>query len=228
VLWTLLLIVPIVVANRVGSRLLGDLQDAARSVGSVKDTTTRVYSPEVADRIGLIATWIVVLALAGLVWLGVRRGLVRLGRGLLDLRRNETVSGLVVRRRTWPRSRSGQDVDVHWVAIDDGTSSALRAYAVDPRLARPMHQGDRVEMVVTPALGFVRTADVLSAAEPLPPPRPLADLPGPSPLPPVHWIERLDGDTGTAEDATPADVTALTAALARQIERLRASRTPKR
>jgi hypothetical protein len=225
--WTATLLIPLIVLVRVGSQLLSDLQDAARSVGNVKDPSTRVFDGATADRIGLVVTWVIVLALGVIVVHAVVRGVVRLVRGLLDAPADQTITGLVVRRRTWPRRRSGQDVEVHWVAVDNATTDRIRALAMPAALAAGIHQGDRVEVVATPYLGYARSARVVEAAAPLPPPRRVDQLPAPVVLPPVHWTERVGAPgipSAQSDDPdTPSDVSVLTAALARQIEKLRAA-----
>ena len=118
------------------------------------------------------------------------------------------------------------------MAVDAGSSDHLRAVIVRPQLAAGIHQGDEVELTITPFLGFVRSAKVAAAARPLPPPEPVSQLPGPKPLPPVHWTERPGAPgVGGVEDEGPrsaADVPAITAALARQLQRLLATKSMRR
>jgi hypothetical protein len=230
--WTATLIIPIYVAHHFGSRLLGDLQDVARNVGSVKDPSSRLYDATVADRIGLAATWVVAIVLVLVALNAVYRGVFRFVRGLADLSGTARHSGPVVRRRTWPSSHAGERVDVNWVAVDEGTSDRIRAVVVRPAMALRINQGDEVELQATRYLGFVKTIRVLQAAAPLPPPVRLDELPGPTPLPPVHWSERPGapgvGELALTEDERPAGTGALTAALARQLEKLIAERNGKR
>jgi len=133
------------------------------------------------------------------------------------------VIGTVVRRRTWPRRRGTEEVQVHWIAVDDGRTDDLRAFVVRADVATPVQQDDQVELVVTPYLGFVRSARVSRPAPAPAPPVPLDQLPGARSLPPVHWTERL-GTPGTAsaEDDTrpPVGLPMGAAALARQLQRL--------
>ena len=221
-LWTATLAVPLFVLVRFGTSIRSDLEDFARSAGQVDDPANQLYSADTADRIALGVTWLIVVALVAITVNAAWRGMLRLGRGLFDAGREELVRGTVVRRRTWPRHRSGERVDVHWVAVDDGSVDEIRALALRPTLAGPIHQGDEVELEVSPVLGFVRTARVTASAPPLPPPRAIEDLPTPTQLPPVHWTQKLDAPDPAADDGpgTAADVPALTAALARQLQRL--------
>ncbi len=120
--------------------------------------------------------------------------------------------------------RGTEQVEVHWVAVDDGTTDHLRAFIVRPTLAATVHQDDEVELGVTPFLGFVRSARVIAPARPLPPPQALDQLPPPRLVAPLHWTERpeMAGAPG-AEDEGPrrrTDVPLVTAVLARQIQRL--------
>jgi hypothetical protein len=222
-LWTATLAIPIYVLARVGTDLRADLEDFARSAGQVSDPASSVYDETMADRLALGATVVIVVALIAIALHAVVRGGVRLVRGLLDAGRDELIIGTVVRRRTWPRRRGTEEVQVHWIAVDDGRTDDLRAFVVRADVATAVLQDDQVEVVATPYLGFVRSARVTRPAPAPPPPVPLDQLPGPRPLPPVHWTERL-GTPGTAsveDDARPpVGLPIGAAALARQLQRL--------
>jgi hypothetical protein len=230
-LWTATVIIPIYVLRTFGSDMRSRLDDFARSAGQVSDPGNRLYDAAMADHLALAVTAAIVAILVGIALNAVLRGGVRLGRGLLDAGRERIVSGTVVRRRTWPRPRGTEQVEVHWVAVDDGTSDHPRAYVVRPTLATGIRQDDEVELTVTPFLGFVRTAKVTAPAPPLPPPRLVDQLPGPKPLPAVHWSDRL-GPAGTPVDDDgrrwPDGVPVLTGWLARPLQRLLAAKTVRR
>jgi Predicted membrane protein (DUF2207) len=211
-LWTATLLIPIVYLVQVGTDLRPRLEDAARSVGQVTDPSNRLYDEVAADRIALGITWAIALVLAFITINAVYRGLLRVSRGLLDAGRETPLRGTVVRRRTWPRQRGTESVEVHWIAVDDGSTNRIRAFIARPFVAAAIHQDDEVELDVTPYLGFVRRATVTAPAPPLPPPVPVEELVGPTPLPPVHWIEEMmatnghngDGTNGHHASGTPA------------------------
>ena len=205
-LWTATLAIPIVVWLRWGSDLRQQLEDAARSIGQVDDTTVRLYDADMAHRIAVGVTWAVVVALVAITINALTRGLIRLVRGLLDAGREDVVRGTVVRRRTWPRQRGTESVEINWVAVDDGTSERIRAFVVRPGLAALIRQDDTVEVGVTPYLRYVRYATVTANAPELAPPLPVDQLSPPVPLPPVHWIERYAAAqaNGNGNGHTPA------------------------
>jgi Predicted membrane protein (DUF2207) len=223
-LWTATLLVPLYVLVQVGSTMRVDLEDFARSAGQVSDPASSLYDEQTADRIALAVTMVIGVVLLAIALNAIVRGMVRLGRGLLDAGRENFISGTVVRRRTWPHQRGTEQLEVDWVAIDDGTSDHLRAFVVRPSLAASLHQDDEVELSVTPFLGFVRSARVTTPARTLPPPQLVDQLPGPRLLPPVHWTERVGapGVAGVEDEGPrcPTDVPIVTAVLARQIQRL--------
>jgi hypothetical protein len=195
-LWTATLAIPIFVWLRFGSDLRHQLEDAALSIGQVEDPSVRLYNGDMAHHISVGVTWAVVVVLVAITINAVRRGAIRMVRGLLDAGREEFVRGTVVRRRTWPRQRGTESVEVHWIAVDDGTSERIRAFVARPGLAALVHQDDQVELGVTPFLGFVRTATVTANAPELRAPQAVDQLTGPTTLPPVHWIERLTATNG--------------------------------
>jgi Predicted membrane protein (DUF2207) len=189
-LWMATLAIPIFVWLRWGTDLRQQLEDAARSIGQVDDPSVRLYDGDVAHRIAVGLTWAIIVVLVAITINALTRGLVRLLRGLLDAGREDVVRGTVVRRRTWPRQRGTESVEINWIAVDDGTSERIRALVVRPGLAALICEDDTVELGVTPYLGHVRYAIVTANAPELPPPLPVEQLSPPVPLPPVHWIER--------------------------------------
>ncbi len=167
---------------------------------------------------------VIAVALIAVTVHAVLRGGIRLVRGLLDAGQERLVIGTVVRRRTWPHRRGTEEVEVHWIAVDDGTTEHLRAYVVRAPLAMPVQQDDVVELTASPYLGFVRSVRVTTPAPALAPPQSLDQLRGPPVLPPLHWTERLDspGAAGAEDDSpdAPAGTPLGAAALARQLQRL--------
>jgi hypothetical protein len=228
--WTATIVIPIVVVRTVGSDMRSQLADFARSAGQVSDPGNRLYDATMADHLAWVVTALIVFVLIVIALNAILRGGVRLVRGLLDAGRERIVTGTVVRRRTWPHQRGTEQVEVHWVAVDEGTEDDIRALIVRPELAGAIHQDDVVELTVTPFLGFVRTAKVLAPAPPLPPSRPVDQLPGPRPLPPVHWSDRLEPAPNGADDQTqlPAGVPLLTGLLARPLQRLLTAKSGRR
>jgi hypothetical protein len=74
-----------------------------------------------------------------------------------DLFVTRTVEGEVLRERSW-----GSDEQItHWVALDTGTSAAIRAWRVSGERAAEVEQHQRVRARVTPLLGFVRSFERL-------------------------------------------------------------------
>jgi hypothetical protein len=70
---------------------------------------------------------------------------------------------------------------VHWLAVDDGHGSVVRAHRVRPGVYGRAPQGARVRLRVSPLLGYVTQVELLA-----PPPRPdPAPAPAPITQPPV-------------------------------------------
>ena len=85
------------------------------------------------------------IGLAG-VWLALRAG--------ADLVKSNEVTGEIVRLRI---TRSEGEATGHFVAVDDGTSSEVRAWSVRPEIYAGLEQGQIVTAVVTPRLRYVRS-----------------------------------------------------------------------
>ncbi len=85
------------------------------------------------------------IALAG-GWLALRAG--------ADLFKSNEVTGEIVRLRI---TRSEGEATGHFVAVDDGTSSEVRAWSVRPEIFAGLEQGQVVTARVTPRLGYVRS-----------------------------------------------------------------------
>ena len=102
----------------------------------------------------LVALIPVVGILAWAVWVVVR--------AVPDLRQSIFVSGVIVRdRRRRQMFSSGDDPDYwYYLAIDDGSSTDIRALRVRESLWRERSQGETVTAVVSPRLGFVRSVAI--------------------------------------------------------------------
>jgi Predicted membrane protein (DUF2207) len=100
-----------------------------------------------------IARLILICAIAVPVAIAVFGGFLAL-RAAADLFRNKEVTGEIVRLR---QSRLEADSRTRYVAVDDGTSSTVRAWVVRPEIYAGLAQGQVVTAVVTPRLGYVRS-----------------------------------------------------------------------
>src|SRR5262249_62064469 len=98
------------------------LEAPDRSIGQVDAPTVRLDDGDMAHRIAVGVTWAIVVVLVAITLNALTRGLIRLVRGLLDAGREDVVRGTVVRRRTWPRQRGTESVEINWVACGDGPS----------------------------------------------------------------------------------------------------------
>ena len=117
--------------------------------------------------------WAAVAPAAVIFGVVLVRGLVLLVRAALDAGDHTWREGLVVRARVRQKgSRGDRPVYEHWLALDDGTSSTVRAYRVRPEIARLVAQDQPARLEVTPRLGYVRTAERVSPwPAPAAPPR---------------------------------------------------------
>ena len=86
-------------------------------------------------------------------------GVVLALRAALDLLSAGEVTGEIVRLRL----RQNEDSSEYFVAVDDGTSRTVRAWAVRPEVYTGLEQGDVVTARVTPRLGYVRSIQRASA-----------------------------------------------------------------
>ena len=88
-------------------------------------------------------------------------GLVLAVRAALDLFSTNEVIGEIVRLRL--RLRRSDDSIEYFVAVDDGRSQTVRAWAVRPDVYTGLEQGDVVTARVTPRLGYVHSIQRASA-----------------------------------------------------------------
>jgi len=86
-------------------------------------------------------------------------GLVYVALGLSDLGSTRDVTGPILRLREY----GDDDSRRYYVAVDDGSSSRIRAYEVSPALYTGLEQGELVTVTVTKRLGCVRS--IVSASE---------------------------------------------------------------
>ena len=119
------------------------------------------------------ATIAAVLAVALAVWMALRFLL-----GAIDAFRTRTVEGDLVRRRQ--RGGGDDSTPTYHLAIDTATATnpgddSILAYRVRSQIYAQTTQGSRVRLVVTPMLGYVKSAETLVAAPALPS---MADDPG--------------------------------------------------
>jgi hypothetical protein len=119
------------------------------------------------------ATIAAVLAVALAVWMAVRFLL-----GAIDAFRKRTVEGDLVRRRA--RGGGEDSTPTYHLAIDPATATnpgpdSILAYRVRPQIYSQTTQGSRVELVVTPMLGYVKSVRTLVPAPTMPS---MADAPG--------------------------------------------------
>jgi|GEM_PF-1241227 hypothetical protein len=183
-LWSAVLLVPVVVTARWGS----DLYTAARDALATFETPDDPANPLTEDRLRWIAIVIEVvgtIVLTILAAAGLRLGVVPAVQGLLDMRPGRTVSGLVVRRRDLARTSDDRVVVEPFVAVDEGRRDQIVAYRLRPHLGLLVEQGDEVELRVTPLLGYVAKLRELHKAARRPPvevPKPLA----PPAVPPLR------------------------------------------
>jgi hypothetical protein len=140
----------------------------ARLVGEDRDPSLGFSreSYDWVDRIAIVAIGVCALLVLWAVWV--------LLRAVPDLWARRTVTGEIVRDRR--RSQvffSGNDPKYwYYVAVDDGSSTRVRAWRVRPVLWQQCHQGERVVAEITPGLAYVRSMRGADAApDPAPPGR---------------------------------------------------------
>ncbi len=161
--------------------LLGAAASAAVAWGSFRfahdtDLDGRLtLDPVLLDRAGWVA---LLVCLAMLVPLGY--AVAELWRGLADAFGRRTVTGLVLRTRaraggmqaprvvryfTDPERRGSTEPEPRWyVAVDTGELDRFDAWRVRRRHYQRVHQHQRVEVELTPRLGYVRSVTLLDAS----------------------------------------------------------------
>jgi hypothetical protein len=77
-------------------------------------------------------------------------------RALADVWTTREVTGQVIRLRRFG-SRRGTRQQGHYIAVDDGRSSTIRAWRARPNLVAGLSQGDVVKVSITPRLAYVRS-----------------------------------------------------------------------
>jgi hypothetical protein len=103
------------------------------------------------DRISIVAIGGCALLVLWALWV--------LARAVPDLWARRTVTGEIVRDRRRTQVFSSGDGPKYWyyVAVDDGTSSRVRAWRVRATLWEQCHQGEQVTVEITPGLAYVRS-----------------------------------------------------------------------
>ena len=121
------------------------------------------------DRIAFVAIGLGALLVVWAVWVLVR--------AVPDLWARRTVTGEIVRdRRRTQVFASGNDPKYwYYVAVDDGSSTRVRAWRVRAVLWQQCHQGEQVVAEITPGLAYVRS---IRGADASPDPAPPGRTPG--------------------------------------------------
>jgi hypothetical protein len=193
-LWSLLLVVPFWLFSRIGSSVYDSVHDRVLDLGK-GDSANTWLNDNTAHWLGLAV--VAALTVAGLVivWNGIRKGVLPLVRGLMDLGAYRRVRGRVVRVREFHRTQGDHVITDTFVAVDDGSTDRLVAWKVRNELAFHLDEGDDVVLEVSRHLGHVRSLrELVKAAAPLPaptleellPPAPPAP-PAPPPMPAPWW-----------------------------------------
>jgi hypothetical protein len=167
--WTATLALPVWILARLGLDVADSVQDALRDVvvdtGSADDDALRWFALGIAAVIALVV--VVVTANA------VVRGVLPLVRGVRDLLAGDaTVTGTVVRARTFVKSDGEETVEQHYAAVDTGRHDRIEAWRVADDLVGALRQGRAVTVTVTRHLGHVRAVRPAGDEPPLPPPAP--------------------------------------------------------
>jgi hypothetical protein len=167
--WTATLALPVWILARIGLDVVDSVEDALRDVvagtGSADDDALRWFALGIAAVIALVVVVVVVNA--------VVRGVLPLVRGVRDLLAGDaTVTGTVVRARTFVRSDGDETVELHYAAVDSGTHDRIEAWRVADDLVGALRQGRAVTVTVTRHLGHVRAVRPAGDEPPLPPPAP--------------------------------------------------------
>jgi hypothetical protein len=106
------------------------------------------------DEVDGVAELILAALLAAPIMIAVG-GVVLSVRAALDLFSTNEVTGEIVRLRL----RRSEDSSEYLVAVDDGTSQTVRAWAVRPDVYTGLEQGDVVTVRVTPRLGYIHSIE---------------------------------------------------------------------
>jgi hypothetical protein len=96
----------------------------------------------------------------GLACAAIGLGVALVAMGIADFGAGRCVTGPILRLRALGSDKRRR----HFVAVDDGTSSAIRAWVVDPFVYGALAQGDTVTVEVTRVLGFVRSLEPATVA----------------------------------------------------------------
>jgi hypothetical protein len=119
---------------------------------------TAVAGPSRLEDADAVGRAFVVGAFALAILLGAA-ALSLLARSLTDLWSTTEVTGEVLRLRVF----GSEDHERHYVAVDDGRATAIRAWLVRPQLFSPLQQYRLVTASVAPRLGYVRSISAVSS-----------------------------------------------------------------
>jgi hypothetical protein len=103
---------------------------------------------------------VIEVAGAGVAGLLLAGGLYVMIAAAFDLFTKAEVTGQVLRLRRFGSS----DRRTYHVAVDDGTSTRVRAWIVSPTVYGSLSEGDMVRAIVSPNLGYVHSIAVLTPA----------------------------------------------------------------
>jgi hypothetical protein len=117
-----------------------------------------VFAPFARDADGV---WLAIVAtFLGFACAAVGLGAALVAMGIADFGAGRRVTGPILRLRVLGSEKRRR----HFVAVDDGTSPAIRAWVVDPFVYAALTQGDTVTVEVTRILGFVRSLEPATVA----------------------------------------------------------------
>ncbi len=133
-----------VIAGAIGALLLNFW--AKLIAGAAKQSITEGKVDAVADPVRLVGLAVAVLLCLYAAYLIVRT--------VIDLAAPRTLTGQVLWREVW-RSTSGSENSparpwLHYLALDDGSADATRAWGVPSEFANRCHDGDTVKITVRP------------------------------------------------------------------------------
>ena len=114
-----------------------------------------------AAEIGIVGLFVVIFGGMGIYLLAqLIDGLIRVGRGAMDLGHSAETRGTVI--------RIGQDPPYsRYIAIDDGKSTETKAF-FPPVDAPALHRGDEIAVTLTPHLRYATGLHVVAAQQPSP------------------------------------------------------------
>ena len=117
-----------------------------------------LFAPLARDAYGV---WLAIVAtFLGFACAAIGLGVALVAMGIADLGAGRRVTGPILRLRVLGSEKRRR----HFVAVDDGASSVIRAWVVDPFVYGALTQGDTVTVEVTGILGYVRSLEPATLA----------------------------------------------------------------